>query len=95
MFFAGDAALDRMGGKDRKRSDGAPGGRRRAGLVLGAVLDGIPESIAIGVSLLRGGGVSVAVVVAVFLSNVPESMSAATGLKSRTRRGRSSACGRA
>ena len=51
------------------------------GIVLGAVLDGIPESAAIGVSLIEGGGVSVAVVVAVFLSNVPESLSAATGLR--------------
>ena len=51
--------------------------------MLGAVLDGIPESVAIGVSLLQGGGVSIAVVAAVFLSNVPESMSAATGLRSR------------
>ena len=49
--------------------------------MLGAILDGIPESAAIGVSLLQGGGVSVAVVVAVFLSNVPESLSAATGLR--------------
>jgi ZIP family zinc transporter len=78
-FFAGNSALDRMGGKDRKRSHGEQAAG--AGLVLGAVLDGIPESAAIGISLLQGGGVSVAVVVAVFLSNVPESMSAATGLR--------------
>ena len=45
-------------------------------LVVGAVLDGIPESAAIGISLLDPGGVSVAVVVAVFLSNIPESLSA-------------------
>src|SRR3954454_9599350 len=36
-----------------------------------------------GLTLLEGGGVSVAVVVAVFLSNVPESLSAATGLRAR------------
>jgi zinc transporter, ZIP family len=78
-FFAGNSLLERMGGKDRKRSSGSQ--EAGTGLVVGAVLDGIPESIAIGVSLLQGGGVSVAVVVAVFLSNVPESMSAATGLK--------------
>ncbi|MGH3468696.1 MAG: ZIP family metal transporter, partial [Thermocrispum sp.] len=56
------------------------------GLVLGAVLDGIPESVVIGISLLGGSGstgVGVAVLVAVFLSNVPESMSAATGMKAR------------
>jgi zinc transporter, ZIP family len=50
-------------------------------LVVGAVLDGIPESAAIGISLLGGEGVSVAVVVAVFLSNVPESLSATAGMR--------------
>jgi len=44
-------------------------------------MDGIPESVAIGVSLLGGEGVGVAVVAAVFLSNVPEALSAATGLR--------------
>ncbi len=54
-------------------------------LVLGALLDGIPESAAIGISLLGGGGVGVAMVAAVFLSNIPESMSATTGLKASGR----------
>lgn len=87
-FFAGDRALDRMGGAGRKRSAGPGPGAAASGIVLGAVLDGIPESVAIGVSLLQGGGVSVAVVVAVFLSNVPESLSAAVGLRQTMSRGR-------
>ncbi len=80
-FFLGDRALDRMGGADRKRSKGPGASGAALGIVLGAVLDGIPESVVIGLSLLEGDGVSVAVVVAVFLSNVPESLSAATGLR--------------
>lgn len=54
-------------------------------LVLGALLDGIPESAAIGISLLGGEGVGLAMVGAVFLSNVPESVSATTGLKASGR----------
>ncbi len=54
-------------------------------LVLGALLDGIPESAAIGISLLGGGGVGTAMVAAVFLSNIPEAMSATTGLKASGR----------
>src|SRR5690349_183580 len=90
-FFLGDRALDRRGGADRKRSSGTgagAGGGAALGIVLGAILDGIPESAAIGLSLLDGGGVSVAVVVAVFISNVPESLSAAAGLRATWSRGR-------
>src|SRR3954471_21547928 len=57
-------------------------------IVLGALMDGIPESVAIGVSLLGGGGVGAPVVAAVFLSNVPESLSAATGLRKAGRSSR-------
>jgi ZIP family zinc transporter len=44
------------------------------------VLDGIPETAVIGLSLLDGGGVSTAVIAAVFISNVPESIAATSGL---------------
>jgi ZIP family zinc transporter len=80
-FFVGDWILDHRGGEHRKRSGGEQAGGAAIAIVLGAVLDGIPESVAIGVSLLGGAKVSVAVVAAVFLSNVPESLSAATGLR--------------
>ncbi|HVK25739.1 MAG TPA: ZIP family metal transporter [Actinokineospora sp.] len=80
-FFLGDLAIDRFGGEHRKRSDGRQQSGTAMAIVLGSLLDGIPESAAIGVSLLSGGSVGVAVVAAVFLSNVPESMSAAAGLR--------------
>src|SRR5688572_2024034 len=53
-----------------------------------ALLDGIPESIVIGVSLLEGVGVSLVTVAAVFLSNLPEGLSSAAGMR---RAGRSKA----
>lgn len=80
-FYAGDLLIDRRGGGDRKRSGGQQAGGVAMAIVLGAILDGVPESVAIGASLLEGGGVGVAMVAAVFLSNVPEAMSAATGLR--------------
>ena len=48
--------------------------------MLGIVLDGIPESAVIGLGLLEGTGVSVAVIAAVFLSNLPEAIAATAGL---------------
>ena len=74
VFFLGDVAIDRR----LKGSSG--GGAGGLGIVLGAVLDGIPESVVIGASLLTGETASVAVIVAVFLSNIPESISASSDL---------------
>jgi ZIP family zinc transporter len=79
-FYAGDAVIDRMGGDDRKRMHGNQGAGSALAIVLGIVLDGIPESAVIGLGLLEGTGVSVAVIAAVFLSNLPEAMAATTGL---------------
>jgi len=49
-------------------------------IVLGTVLDGIPESFVLGASLLQESAVPVAVVVGVFVSNVPEALSGTSGL---------------
>ena len=81
-FFVGDWLIDRRGGNQRKSSNGDDHAAGSAtAIVLGALLDGIPESAAIGISLIEGRGVGVAFVAAVFLSNVPEAASAATGMR--------------
>ena len=80
-YFAGDTAIDRMGGKERKGVGRTAATGSGLAIVLGIVLDGIPESAVIGLGLLEGTGVSVAVIAAVFLSNLPEAVAATTGLR--------------
>ena len=93
-LFVGDLLVDRMGGADRKKIHGTAGAVSALAIVLGIVLDGIPESAVIGLGLLEGTGVSVAVIAAVFLSNLPEAIAATTGLVAGGwRRGRISALG--
>ena len=81
-FFIGDWWVDRAGGAHRKRSSGqqAQAQRDSFGIFIGTLLDGIPESFILGASLVTGGGVSVAFLVAVFISNLPEAMGATTGM---------------
>jgi ZIP family zinc transporter len=80
VFFSGDWLIDRLGGAGRKRAAGADGGGSALAIVLGTVLDGIPESAVIGLTIYQGGAVGAAYLAAVFLSNLPESISATTGL---------------
>ena len=81
-FTVGDYLIGRSGGARRKHSAGVADDDSSSGLAitLGIVLDGVPESIVIGLGLVIGTGVSAAMVVAVFISNVPEGIAASKGL---------------
>jgi ZIP family zinc transporter len=79
-FTVGDWLLTRGGGGARKDMEGAQAEGSPLAIVLGSVLDGIPESFVLGLTVLKGG-VSVSLLVAVVLSNLPEGMSSSSGLK--------------
>jgi zinc transporter, ZIP family len=80
-FYAGDTLIERLSGPPGTQSAGVHKNGSGLAIVLGIILDGIPESIVLGLTLLGGGGVSVAFLAAVFLSNLPESIAATAGLR--------------
>lgn len=86
VYTAANWLLSHRGARHRKRSGSQQPSEDESGgsgsaIALGALLDGVPESIVIGLSLLQGSGVSVATVAAIFLSNLPEGLSSAAGMK--------------
>ena len=85
-YTAANWAISRRGARHRKRSgnqQAEESERPGSGLAIaiGALLDGIPESIVIGLSMIGGGRVSLVAVVAIFLSNLPEGLSSSAGMK--------------
>lgn len=86
IYTAANYYISHRGAKHRKRSGDQQSSESAQGssglaIAVGALLDGIPESIVIGLSLLGGKGVSLVAVIAVFLSNIPEGLSSASGMK--------------
>ncbi len=90
VYTGANIWLAKQGAKHRKRSNGQQPSEDESGgsglaIAVGALLDGIPESIVIGLSLLAGNGVSLVAVIAIFLSNIPEGLSSAAGMKKAKR----------
>lgn len=87
IYTAANWLLARHGAKHRKRSgEGRQSSEENdsgsgMAIAVGALLDGIPESIVIGLSMLQGGTVSLVAVIAIFLSNIPEGLSSAAGMR--------------
>lgn len=93
VYVAANIALSRRGARHRKRAgDEQPSEDEQSGsgaaIAIGALLDGVPESVVLGLSLLGGGGVGVPVLAAIFISNLPEGLSSSAGMKNNGRSAR-------
>ena len=89
IYTGANRLLAMWGARHRKRSSGQSGetddGGSASAIAVGALMDGIPESIVIGLGILHGGAISVAMVVAVFISNLPEGLSSSAGMRAAGR----------
>jgi ZIP family zinc transporter len=81
-YVTADRLVERWGGRSGGSSAGAP-------LAVGAFLDGIPEQAVLGIGIASGEGVSAALVVAIFASNLPEAIGSAADMRSAGRSRRS------
>ncbi|WP_134741518.1 ZIP family zinc transporter [Nocardioides sp. 503] len=93
FYVLANVALARRGARHRKRSqDQQPSEDEQSGsgtaIAVGALLDGVPESVVLGLTLVGGGGVGVPVLAAIFISNLPEGLSSAAGMKASGRSAR-------
>jgi zinc transporter, ZIP family len=75
VYFVLARALERAGAR---RGQAAAGG---TALALGAFLDGIPEQTVLGIGIAGGEGVSIGLLVAIFVSNLPEAIGSATDMR--------------
>ena len=81
VFYLGDKAIDRLGAEGMGSMHGPQSPGSGLAIVLGAALDGIPESVVLGLSIAMGEGTGLAFLVAVFVSNIPEGIAGTAGLK--------------
>ncbi|MFA9277518.1 MAG: ZIP family metal transporter [Rhodoluna sp.] len=86
VYVGVNVLLDRLNARNKKGSAEGPG--TGTGIAVGALLDGVPESMVLGLSMLGGQGVSIPILTAVIISNLPEGLSSTAELKAAGRKPR-------
>lgn len=81
-FYFADKWVDNMGGAERMDFDGGQAGGSGTGILLGSLLDGVPESLVLGLSLVHAPQVSLAFVFAVAIGNIPQGLGGTAGMLS-------------
>ncbi|HEY1408986.1 MAG TPA: hypothetical protein VF434_08595 [Promineifilum sp.] len=79
-FYFADRWVDNMGGEKRLDLEGDQSGSSGTGILLGSLLDGVPESLVLGLSLVHSPQVSIAFVFAVAISNIPQGLGGTAGM---------------
>ncbi len=80
-YFALDGLIAKRCSTGRGRRGRPQGSDSGTALALGAFLDGIPEQAVLGIALATDGGVGVALLLAIFVSNLPEALGSADQMR--------------
>jgi len=80
-FYFSDRLIEKLGAGSHMDIEASHHSSLVVPMLLGIILDGVPESIVIGLGIFEGGKVSLAMLVAVFISNLPEAIAGTTGMK--------------
>lgn len=73
-----DTLRHRQHASRRRRKSASTAG---TALALGALLDGMPEQVVLGIEIATGGSVSLGLLIAIFVSNIPEAMGSAADMR--------------
>lgn len=87
-YYLLDGVVERLGDAGRARQRHRSGTAAGPALALGAFLDGVPEQAVLGIGLAGGEPVSVGLLCAIFVSNLPEAIGSASALREAGRSGR-------
>ena len=82
IFFFADRIIGNMGGSDRKNLNAPSTSTLVIPMMIGIIMDGVPESTVLGLQILQTGSVSIAMLIAIFISNLPEAIAGTAGMKS-------------
>lgn len=87
IYSVANLLVSNSGAKHRKRAninnnlDLNNGNSNGVAIALGALIDGIPESLVIGLGIIGAGPASLVTIGAIFISNIPEGLSSSAGMK--------------
>ncbi|MGN6189514.1 MAG: ZIP family metal transporter [Conexibacter sp.] len=84
-YYLLDGVVERLGDAGRARERRTSGTGAGGALALGAFLDGIPEQLVLGIGLAGGEAVSVGLLTAIFVSNLPEAIGSASAMRAAGR----------
>ena len=89
LYFGANALLARRSRKRSRTQAGSSGSSSGSAIAVGALIDGIPESVALGLGLVAGASVNPTMLIAIFVSNIPEGLASSADMKASGRSGRS------